>query len=271
MLSPTEAQEFLASGYLSLPRFFSTDIIQTIREAFARLEHTALRLRETTTIDGSLFVVEARAKAPPKIERIVWCGGAEPVLAELGHTPELLEVAAQLLGESEMDQVINQAHIKRPGDGLCFSYHQDSYHRRYGTPQFDDLNGRGSFVQTLTAVDPMSPSNGGLWVVPESHHQGHIATVNGRLPEHAFERARAVPVHLEPGDTLLLSPFMVHGSEPNASKHPRRLFINGFCYPGANRRVYPGCGLGLRLRAPAGGAAVGPGAKQSNSGHPLAG
>jgi ectoine hydroxylase-related dioxygenase (phytanoyl-CoA dioxygenase family) len=221
-----------------------------MREAFERLEGRALKLRETSTIDDSLFVVQGRSHTPPKIERIVWCGGVEPVLAQLGQAPELLAVAAQLLGQAEMDQLINQAHIKRPGDGLCFAFHQDSYHRRYGTDQFSDLNGRGSFLQTLTAIDAMSPDNGGLWVVPESHRLGHIHTPDGRLPDGAFDRSRAKPLYLEPGDVLLLGPFTIHGSEPNRSDRPRRLFINGFCSPGANRRVYPGCGTGLRVHAP---------------------
>lgn len=250
MLNGEQVKKFFARGYLTLPGFFSAGAVGAMREGFARLEQRALRLRETCTVDGSLFVVEGRHNAPPKIERIVWCGGFEPVLAELGRAPELLVVAAQLLGESEIDQLINQAHIKRPGDGLRFSYHQDSYHRRYGTAQFDDLNGRGSFVQTLTAVDPMSADNGGLWVVPGSQELGHIATLDGRLPEDAFDRSAAVAVRLDPGDTLVLSPFTVHGSEANVSSRRRRLFINGFCSAGANRRVYPGAGTGLRLQAP---------------------
>jgi hypothetical protein len=247
----TEAQlsEFSGEGYLVLRRTFTPDEVLALDAAFARLEARAQALAEPTLVEDSLFVVERRPGARLRIERIVWCGGAEPDLGRIGRSPKLTLPVSQLLGSSEMDQLINQAHIKNPGDGVSFHFHQDSYHRRYGTELFEDLNGRGSFVQALTAVDTMTPDNGGLWVVPRSHLGGHIPTSNGRLPEGAFRRADAVPLHLAAGDTVLFGPFTVHGSGLNSGTTARRVFINGFCSPGANRREYPGAGRGLRVRA----------------------
>ena len=248
-LASAEVREFFEQGYLVLPRTFGEGTVARFRRAFTRLERRARALDETTLLGSSLFVLKRRGPEEVRIDRIVWCGGVEPLLGRLGRSPKLVEVAAQLLGGPDIDQLVNQAHIKNPGDGLEFRFHQDSYHRRYGTELFCDLNGKGSFVQTLTAVDAMEPENGGLYVVPESHRAGHIPTLDGSLPDSAFDAARAVPVRLAPGDVLLLSPFTIHGSGPNSGTTPRRLFINGFCSAGANRRVYPGAGTGLRLRA----------------------
>jgi ectoine hydroxylase-related dioxygenase (phytanoyl-CoA dioxygenase family) len=247
----TEAQksEFFGEGYLVLRRTFGPAEVRRMEQAFERLEARAQALTEAALVDGSLFVVERRTNAPLRIERIVWCGGAEPELGRLGRAKGLTLPAAQLLGSPEMDQLINQAHIKNPGDGTSFHFHQDSYHRRYGTELFQDVNGRGSFVQTLTAVDAASPDNGGLWVVPRSHLGGHIPTNDGHLPEGSFDAKAALPLTLEAGDTVLFGPFTVHGSGLNAGASPRRVFINGFCSPGANRREYPGAGTGLRLNA----------------------
>lgn len=249
VLSEAQVHEFFEQGYLVLRATFSAEEVALADAAFRRLEARAQLLAETALVDGSLFVVERRPERPLRIERIVWCGGAEPELARLGRSPKLTVPAAQLLGGPELDQLINQAHIKNPGDGVSFHFHQDSYHRRYGTELFRDVNGRGSFVQTLTAVDSMNEDNGGLWVVPRSHLGGHIPTPDGRLPEDAFDRSRAVPLSVEAGDTILFGPFTVHGSGLNAGSSPRRVFINGFCCPGANRREYPGAGTGLRLTA----------------------
>jgi ectoine hydroxylase-related dioxygenase (phytanoyl-CoA dioxygenase family) len=248
-LGSGQMREFFERGYLVLPRTFGEGTVERFRRAFSRLERRAQNLDETALVHGSLFVVKRQEPSRVRIDRIVWCGGAEPILGRLGRSPKLVEVAAELLGSPDLDQLVNQAHIKNPGDGVEFRFHQDSYHRRYGTELFTDLNGRGSFVQTLTALDAMHPDNGGLYVIPESHRAGHIPTLDGRLPDGTFDAARAVPVHLAPGDTLLLSPFTIHGSGPNRGASARRLFINGFCSPGANRRVYPGAGTGLRLRA----------------------
>jgi ectoine hydroxylase-related dioxygenase (phytanoyl-CoA dioxygenase family) len=247
----TEAQrsEFWAEGYLVLRATFTAEEVTAMDAAFRRLEARAQALGEPTLVEGSLFVVERKPEAPLRIERIVWCGAAEPDLGDIGRSPKLTVPVSQLLGDSEMDQLINQAHIKNPGDGVSFHFHQDSYHRRYGTELFSDVNGRGSFVQTLTAVDAMTPANGGLWVVPKSHLLGHIPTPNGRLPDGAFNRDAAVPLELAAGDTVLFGPFTVHGSGANSGTTARRVFINGFCSPGANRREYPGAGTGFRLRA----------------------
>lgn len=247
MLSLRAKAEFFEQGYLVLPAFYAAADLFEMRLAFSRLEERARKLPSSQTVEGSLFVIDRQHDLPLRIERIVWCGGAEPVLAQLGRTPRLLHAMAQLLEAPVLDQLINQAHIKRPGDQVAFSYHQDSYHRRYGSDLFHDVNGRGSFVQALTAIDPMGPDNGGLWLIPESHRQGHIPTSDGRLPKGSFDQASAVPVVLTPGDTLLLSPFTIHGSDSNRGSQPRRLFINGFCCPDANRREYPGAGTGMRL------------------------
>jgi ectoine hydroxylase-related dioxygenase (phytanoyl-CoA dioxygenase family) len=249
VLGPAQISEFFDTGYLVLRRVFEPGELALIQAGFVRLEERAQGLAETTLIGDSLFVLERKPNARLRIERIVWCGGVEPELGRLSRTQQLTVPAMQLLGGPEMDQLINQAHIKNPGDGLSFHFHQDSYHRRFGTELFRDVNGRGSFVQTLTAVDPMSPENGGLWVVPKSQLLGHIPTADGHLPDGSFDMAAAIPLVMDAGDAVLFSPFTVHGSGLNSGTTPRRVFINGFAYPGANRRVYPGAGTGLRLNA----------------------
>ena len=249
MLPESAVREFGEKGYTVLPAVFGARDLARMRLAFERLERRAQQVEERSLVDGSLFVIERTPRGRLKIERIVWCGGAEPVLSRLGRKRSIVAAAAELLGSSAVDQLINQAHIKNPGDGVSFHFHQDSYHRRYGTELFTDVNGKGSFVQTLTAIDRMTPDNGGLLVVPGSHRTGHIPTLDGRLPDGAFDRNAAVPVELAPGDTLLLSPFTIHGSGPNLGRTPRRLFINGFACPGANRRDYPGAGFGVRISA----------------------
>lgn len=249
MLPESALREFSEKGYTVLPSVFGARDLARMRLAFKRLERRAQHVEERSLVDGSLFVTERTPGGRLKIERIVWCGGAEPVLSRFGRERSIVAAAAELLGSPAVDQLINQAHIKNPGDGVSFHFHQDSYHRRYGTELFTDVNGKGSFVQTLTAIDPMTPGNGGLLVVPGSHLLGHIPTLDGRLPEGSFDRNAAVPVELAPGDTLLLSPFTVHGSGPNLGRTPRRLFINGFASPGANRRDYPGAGFGVRISA----------------------
>jgi len=54
---------------------------------------------------------------------------------------------------------------------------------------------------------------------------------------------------MEAGSVLLFGPYSFHCSAPNDSTRPRRMFINGFAYPGANTRIYPGDGAGRLVHA----------------------
>lgn len=245
-LARSQIEEFHDAGYVVVPGVFGAAEIREISSAFDRLRDTAVKLTRPRMIKGSYFVVDDH-----RINRIVWCGAAEPVLLTYGADERLTVPASQLLGSGEMDQLICQAHFKLPADGVGFGWHQDSDHRRYGTDMWTDMNGRGSFVQTLTAVDAMDEENGPLMVVPGSGRAGHQYLKRNPAPLDALFDARAQPVLMERGSVLLLGPYTVHGSKPNRSRHARRVFINGYAYPGANRRIYPGEGAGRRLRTSA--------------------
>jgi ectoine hydroxylase-related dioxygenase (phytanoyl-CoA dioxygenase family) len=257
VLSSEQIGAFFDEGYIVIPELFSPGEVAEISAAFDRLEETAQTLRETTMYRGSYFVLEpyqdpAGDAEHIRIHRLVWCGAAERRLLDLGRHPRLLRVVEALLDSPEMDHIINQAHFKLPGDGVAFDWHQDCLHRRMGTDLWTDANGLGSFVQTLVAVDPMTLENGPIQVVPGSCQEGAITVdpVTRALPHDAFDMADAIPVLMKPGSALVMGPYTIHGSHPNDSAMPRRLFINGFAYPGANRRDYPGDGAGTRIVIP---------------------
>ena len=243
-LDKSQIEAFYDEGYVVLPRVFRDAEVREISDAFDRLRETAIKLTEPKMIKGSYFVVNN-----PRINRLVWCGAAEPVLLKYGEDARLTVPSSQLLGSSEMEQLICQAHYKLPADGVGFDWHQDSDHRRYGTEEWTDVNGRGSFVQTILAVDVMNEENGPLMVVPGSGRGGHQFLKQRASPVDALFDGQAQPVLMEQGSVLFLGPYTVHGSKPNRSRHARRVFINGYAYPGANRRIYPGKGAGRKVAA----------------------
>ena len=252
-LTPAQIDTFFEEGFLVLREVFETEEIARMTAAFERLEATARSLDETGLHGGSQFVIDpAPRPADVQIHRIVWCGAGEPALSEFGRDPRLVRPACQLLETPVVSQLINQAHFKFPGDQVTFEWHQDSKHRRYGTDLWDDVTGWGSFVETTTAIDPMTPHNGPLRLIPGSHHRGHIPLdpPTGQIPEDAYDPERAVTLELDPGDVALFGPFLIHGSGPNESSHPRRLFLNGFAHPEANHRDYPGEGAGRMIECP---------------------
>jgi ectoine hydroxylase-related dioxygenase (phytanoyl-CoA dioxygenase family) len=255
-LTPEQITEFFEVGFLVQPDVFSPEEVERMRVAFERLRRTAYRLGHTCDHAGSRFVLQPLHDAPAsspgvRIDRIVWCGAAEPVLSAFGCDQRLVAMAACLLGATEMNQLINQAHFKYPGDGVEFPWHQDSTHRRYGGDEWRDVNGRGSYVQTVTALDGIDEENGSLELIPGSCALGHVpppAGVEGWLPIPPLDPGAAVTVTMRPGSVLAFGPYVFHRSLPNRSERPRRVFINGFAYPGANTRVYPGRGAGRLVR-----------------------
>lgn len=244
-----EIDRFYSDGYVVLRGVFREREIDVLRRAFSRLERSAANLGDTRDHRGSRFVLDRDPDGSVRIRRIVWCAGAEPVLGAFGSDRRLLRPAAELLGSDALDHLICQAHFKLPGDEVEFPWHQDSRHRRYGTAEWSDVNGRGSYVQTVLAIDPVRADNGPLRLIPGSCRWGHVDEGDDRLATRIDPRESIAP-DMDPGDVLLFGPYTVHGSSANRSPRPRRILINGFAYPGANRRVYPGCGTGRALRCP---------------------
>lgn len=254
VLTQEQIDPFFERGFVVKPGVFSPAEITEMRAAFDRLERIAYGLEGAGMYRGSQFVLErvedGSGAARVRIDRVVWCGAVEPVLSDYGKDPRLLAMAARLLGSSEMNQLINQAHFKLPGDGVEFPWHQDSSHRRYGQGEWKDVNLRGSYVQTVIAIDDATEENGPLLFIPGSCRRGHInLPADGTLPPGLLDRGSAVAATMEAGSVLLFGPYAVHSSQPNRSSRPRRSLINGYAYPGANSRVYPGEGAGRLLRA----------------------
>ena len=250
-LSERQVREFFDRGFTVEADVFTTAEVGAMRAAFDRLQTVASALDGPAMVRGSQFVVNRVSDggtSRARIDRIVWCGAAEPVLAGLGADRRLIEIAARLLGSNEMSQLINQAHFKLPGDGVEFPWHQDSTHRRYGCEEWKDVNGRGSYVQMVAAIDDVTLDNGPLEFIPGSCRLGHAGLRPGDPLPAELDPATAVAPTMRAGSVLVFGPFTFHRSLPNESRAPRRVFINGFAYPGANSRVYPGEGAGRTVR-----------------------
>lgn len=233
---------FIEDGFVIIENVFTPEEINQISACFDRLQKTALQLDQTCEHQGSQFVVENQ-----RIQRIVWACGAEPVLKILGEHKDILGPVSTFLGSENMDHLICQGHFKLPGDQVDFQWHQDAEHRRYGTHEWRDINGTGSYVQTIAAIDPMRSDNGPVMILPGSHKDGFLNLPEGDNRIQYVKEKDLVPVELAPGSVMFFGPYLIHGSLPNRSESPRRIFINGFSYPGANSRVYPGKGSGCRV------------------------
>ena len=255
MLTEKKVSEFHNTGWIVLESLFDEREIDRMRACFDDLEAIAAGMDETGLRNGSYFVLGEKDRKQV-IKRVVWAGASQPYLLEVGEDSRLTHPASQLLGSREMEQLLSQAHFKRPHDGVVFGWHQDIQHRDKGNGSWRDVNGTGSFVQTLIAIDEMTPDSGPLKFIPGSSKWGRVdfgphdyddPEYSAKLPPQ-FDENDAVTICAKPGDTLFFGPYTAHASFENTSSHYRRVLINGYAFPGANNRVYPGDGAGRVLR-----------------------
>jgi hypothetical protein len=256
-LSPADLGRYHDDGYLIVEGLFSRDEVAVLAAAAERLRAVGRELVATLRAgegaaeeqkvehSGSQFVfgpANGPANGAPRLLRVVWAGGCEPAFLACGRDVRLTSIVGQLLGTAVAVHLLNQLHAKYPHDGLEFEPHQDSEHRRYGTPEWHDVDGRGSYVQTVVAIDDSTPDNGPLIFYPGSGRRGHLdpAVVRRR-----FGARPGVPALLAAGSAAFFGPYVVHRSAENRGLLPRRIAINGFALPGANSRPYFGAGTGV--------------------------
>lgn len=252
-LYPDAIRRFYDEGYLIVEDLFSRDEVAEMAEAAERLRAVGRELAAALPADeeamgerkiehaGSQFVFGG-SNGSTRLLRVVWAGGCEPAFLACGRDVRLTSIVGQLFGSTTAVHLLNQLHAKYPNDGLEFEPHQDSEHRRYGTPEWRDVDGRGSYIQTVVAIDDSTPENGPLIFYPRSGRRGHRdpAAVRRR-----YKELPGVPALLKAGSAAFFGPYVVHRSAENRGAIPRRIAINGFALPGANSRAYFGSGNGV--------------------------
>jgi ectoine hydroxylase-related dioxygenase (phytanoyl-CoA dioxygenase family) len=232
--------EFYDRGFIIIENLFSADEVQEILNCTQRVYDTAQTLKKTCMHNNSRFVFQNG-----NIQRVVWAGAQEDKILSVGSDKRITGVVSDLLNSKKLNQLINQLHFKMPGDGVAFAYHQDSENRGYGTDDWTDIDGKGSYVQTTLVLDEMTNENGPLNFLPYSGKNGHLSLNN--KAEEKIDLSGLVTLELKPGSVAFFGPYTVHGSLPNNSDQSRRILINGYALPGANKKEYPGCGLGREI------------------------
>lgn len=255
-LTIEEIARFHETGWITRKSLFSHDEVDRMRVCFDDLERMARGMTASGLLNGSQFVIGTK-DGERVIKRVVWAGCSQPYLLEVGMDARLTVPGSQLLKSDTMEQLLCQAHFKRPADGVVFGWHQDIQHRDKGGDTWADLNGIGSYVQTLIVIDEMTADSGPLLFIPGSSRWGRVdfgphdyddPDYTKRRPPQ-FNEDDAVTILADPGDTLFFGPYTAHASFENTSASYRRVLINGYAYPGANGRIYPGDGAGRTLTA----------------------
>jgi hypothetical protein len=131
----------------------------------------------------------------------------------LTANPRLVDAVSRALGADAVPANDSMV-VKMPGAGAAVPWHRDPP----GIALIERLGDASSDFITDIYVDASTRDNGCVYGLPGSHR--HTETVD---PER-WDLAGAVALEAQPGDVLLHSTGLLHGSPPNRSTAMRRTF-----------------------------------------------
>ena len=223
-LTPDQLDHYRACGFVALRNFVAHDEVAALRQEIDRLiAHAPVERGADADATGRpvayprdfAFCDIYGAQVLNRISRPLL--HSDVVLRSYGH-PRLLGAARDLYGDG-LVPFAESIVIKLPQCGAPFAWHQDGSFKSGEVPERG-----GNFGLYLHEA---SDANGCLFVVPKSHEQGRIdlslliAEPDGRPPG-------AIPVAAAPGDVIVHSRNLVHGSFANISPDPRVTIYFGY-------------------------------------------
>lgn len=223
-LAPEQCDAYWRDGFTLVRGLFERDELAPWLERTRELASGAARPPHPMKLVRDVMV--AKGAVAPRTPEHAICKinffENDPVLAEYGHSPKLLDCVEDLVGPKLLF-VNSMVVTKPPGVDARHPLHQDLLY--FGFRPGDAV------VGTWTALEPVTRENGCLAVLPGSH--------TGELLQHETpdwdyvnfgflgaagvdEKSERVHVEMEPGDTLLFHSLLIHGSGTNRTEGFRR-------------------------------------------------
>ena len=217
-----QVENYHQKGFLLLRGFFTEAEVAEIREAFMEQGKDGPVLNLSDTIPNA-SPQDPLARYPRMLHP-----HRHPELSVGGISMRYLldarmEVVLRALFEEEPIAAQSMFYFKPPG-ARGQALHQDNYYLRVKP---------ATCIGAWLAVDDATPENGGLVVVPDSHHLDMICPTSADISRSFVsdqvtvpEEYEELPLTLRAGDMLFFHGNLIHGSYPNESKTQfRRAFI----------------------------------------------
>jgi ectoine hydroxylase len=208
----TEAQYAAldGDGFLAIPSLFNAEEVASLRVAADAL----------ATRRGPNVMME---KDSVHVRMIFGAHVEDDTFARLARHPRLIEPLEQTLGEP-VHLFQSRLNVKTGFDGGGWAWHQDfnQWHRMDGM-----LTPRAAVIGVF--LDDVNACNGPLMMIPGSHRDGYIFVpdmmdIAPDLVAKAADAGGIVPLMGPPGTVIFFDCLTIHGSAPNVSPWPRRIF-----------------------------------------------
>lgn len=222
-LASSERERYQREGYLLLPGLFDRDSLGRFEARFVELASGSVPPPEGLVVMHDVMVAKGAVQAASPLHAVnkLLSFEADPVLFDYALDPRLLEGVRSLLGP-ELVTISSNVFNKPPGVDGRHPLHQDL--------RYFALRPADGILATWTAISPCTRKSGCLAVIPGSHRGGLLEHgdpdwefVNrGFFAAQGIDKGARVHVEMEPGDTLLFHPLLLHGSGRNESPGFRR-------------------------------------------------
>ncbi len=205
-LTDGELHFYQKYGYLVIPGLVNAPAVTTLRdEVLAVLEANGMSRAQ---MDQATDTADKLRQNPQYL--------AGSALDELINGTNMLAIVSQLVGGRAVRYLPFTA-LKAGGGGGQFHFHQDNNYTQHD-PALGSIN-------VWVALVDMTPENGCLQMVPESHRAGVLDWVNaGDGDTHrkvAIDPKEFLPLRMNAGDAVAFTRLTVHGSGPNNTDRAR--------------------------------------------------
>jgi phytanoyl-CoA hydroxylase len=222
-MDASERSRYESQGFLLLRGLFEADALRRFEDRFVELASGARPAPAGMVVMQDVMVARGVVEPASRIHGVnkILSFEDDPVLFEYALDPALLAAVRALVGPDLMT-ISTNVFNKPPGIDGRHPLHQDLRYFSLRPPE--------SIVATWTALSRCTRENGCLAVVPGSH-QGPLLRHGDPDWEHVnhgffaadgVDLADRVHFEMEPGDTLLFHPLLLHGSGRNTTDGFRR-------------------------------------------------
>ncbi|HZS91745.1 MAG TPA: phytanoyl-CoA dioxygenase family protein [Chloroflexota bacterium] len=218
-----DVERYRREGYLTAPSVFSSSELDQMRREADRLlqlcTEQAERYARRIEWEVDHLAEEHKHGMERVIRKLEPVSDLSPLFAELAYHPGLTAPVAAIFGEP-VELFEDKLNLKLPG-GSPYPWHQDWV--CCWRAHTDDL------VTCFVYLDDADATNGCLQVIPGSHIGKPIYSFKpgSRFevdPSHV-DQGKVLPVPLKAGEMIYFDSYLLHYSDLNRSRVPRRCII----------------------------------------------
>jgi phytanoyl-CoA hydroxylase len=222
-LTADQRDGYQREGYVLVRGLIDAEMLERIDARFRALVAGEVPVPESMVImkDVAFVKGDAAPESPLHAVNKILSFENDAVLWPFATDERLLGCVRDLIGP-ELRTLSTNVFNKPPGVDGRHPLHQDL--------RYFALRPADGIVGTWTALEPCTRENGCLAVIPGSH-RGELAEHGdpdwdelnfGFFAAQGIDIEARIHVEMEPGDTLLFHPLLVHGSGRNRSAGFRR-------------------------------------------------